>query len=263
MAHAAGHGRGVPDVIARKLGAILFATFATISTVPAPARGAGIDPQSYRAAAASGAVGAVAGRIYEERKRPQTPDLPFAGAAVFVLPKSDDVLKKLEDIKRTSRNSADEYRAAGPSILALRRAYEKELWDSGAVDLVKATTVDADGRFVVSDLPAGEWLVIATHSAKVDKHAVPTSMKQRGVYTPKTYLTGFQRVTIWVREVTVANGTSENLELTDRGAWFSGVVEERAPEAGKTPGANRPPDTSRPPDSSRSPDSNRQPDAGR
>jgi len=217
-------------VIARNLGAICLVM---IATIPAPARGAGINTQSYRTAAASGAVGAVAGRIYEERKRPQTPDLPLAGAAVTVLPKSDEVLRKLEEIKRTSRNSADEYRAAGPSILAVRRAYEKELWESGAVDLIKSTTVDADGRFVVSDLPAGEWLVIATHSVKIDKHAVASPTKQRGVYTQKTHLTGFQRVTVWLREVTVANGKSENLELTDRGAWFSGVVEERAPDAGR------------------------------
>lgn len=230
MAHATGADGGVPDVIARNLGAICLVT---IATIPAPARGAGIDTQSYRAAAVSGAVGAVAGRIYEERRRPQTPDLPLAGTAVIVLPKSDDVLKKLEEIKRTSRNSADEYRAAGPSILAVRRAYEKELWESGAGDLVKATTVDADGRFVVSDLPAGQWLVIATHSVKIDKHADSGPTKQKGVYTPKTHLTGFQRVTVWLREVTVANGKSETLELTDRSAWFSGVVEERAPDASR------------------------------
>ena len=217
-------------MIARKLGTLLLAISATL---PAPVRGAGIDTQSYRAAAASGAVGAVAGRIYEERKQPQTPDLPLAGAAVIVLPKSDEVVKKLEEIKRTSRSSADEYRAAGPSILAVRRAYEKELWESGAVDLVKATTVDADGRFVVSDLPAGQWLVIATHSVKIDKHADSGPPKQKGVYTPKTHLTGYQRVTVWLREVTISNGKSETLELTDRSAWFSGVVEERAPDAGR------------------------------
>jgi len=198
-----------------------------------PAQAAGIDAASYRAAAASGAIGTVAGRVYEERRRPETPDHPLAGTAVIMLPKSDDVLRKLEEIRRVARNSPDDYRAAGPSILAVRRAYEKELWDSGAVDLVKATTVDAEGRFAVADLPAGDWLLIATHSVKIDKHAAPGPPKQRGVYTPRTHLTGFQRVTVWLREVTIANGRSENLELTDRGAWFSGVVEERAPDAGR------------------------------
>lgn len=191
-----------------------------------------INTDSYRAAAASGSIGIVTGRVYEERKRPETPDQPLAGAAVIVLPKSAEVLRKLEEIKRTARNSADDYRAAGPSILAVRRAYEKELWDSGAVDLVKATTVAADGRFVVADLPAGDWLLIATHTVKIDKHAATSTTKKRGVYAPGTRLTGYQRVTVWLREITVSNGRSENLELSDRAAWFSGVVEERLPDAG-------------------------------
>jgi hypothetical protein len=228
-----------------------------------------VDTAPYRAAAASGSVGAVTGRIYEERKKPQAADQPLAGTAVIAVPKSADVMRKLEEIKQTSRNSMESYRTAGPSIVAVRRAYEKELWDSGAVDLVKTATVDADGRFVLGDLPAGDWLLIATHTVKIDKHveaktkANPNShpsgrpetnanaganananagasantttgtQKKRNVYAPGTRLTGYQRMTVWVREVTVANGRSENLELSDRGAWFSGVVEDTAPDAGR------------------------------
>lgn len=224
------HGRAPVLTAHRQLGAGLL-VLAALGVMPAQA--AAIDTASYRAAAASGATGAVAGRIYEERKRPETPDQPLAGAAVVMVPKSSDVLRKLEEIKRGARNSDDDYRTAGPSILAVRRAYEKELWDSGAVDLVKSTTVDAEGRFAVLDLPAGDWLLIATHAVKIDKHAGLGSTKQRGVYTPRTHLTGFQRVTLWLREVTIASGRLESLDLTDRGAWFSGVVEERAPDAGR------------------------------
>ena len=230
MANQADAVCGVWIVIERRLAATALVLALSGAAL---AHGAGINTESYRAAAASGAVGAVAGRMYEERNRPEAPDRPLAGAAVIVVPKSADVLKKLEQIKRDARNSADDYRAAGPSIVAVRRAYEKELWDSGAVDLVKSTTVDAEGRFIVPDLPAGDWLVIATHSVKIDKHVDPIPSKQAGVYTRHSQLTGYQRVTVWLREVTVATGRSENLELTDRGAWFSGVVEERAPGAGR------------------------------
>jgi hypothetical protein len=198
-----------------------------------PVRAVGIDTASYRAAATSGAIGGVTGRIYEERKLPQSPDRPLQGAAVVVLPKSAEILRKLEEIKSTARNSGGKYRGAGPSILALRRAYEKELWDSGAADLVKATTADDQGRFVLPDLPAGDWMVIATYSVKIDKHAPSGPSKQRGVYTPRTHLTGYQQVTIWLRELTIGAGRSEELDLTDRGAWFSAVVEERAPDAGR------------------------------
>jgi hypothetical protein len=223
------HGRAPVLSACRPLGAGLLIVAALGGM---PVQVAAIDTASYRAAAASGTPGAVAGRIYEERKRPELPDHPLAGAAVVVVPRSSDVLRKLEEIKRGARNSDDDYRAAAPSILAVRRAYEKELWDSGAVDLVKSTTVDVEGRFVVADLPAGDWLLFATHTVKIDKHA-GLGPKQRGVYTPRTHLTGFQRVTIWLREVTISSGRSESVDLTDRGAWFSGVVEERAPDAGR------------------------------
>jgi len=198
----------------------------------ASAGAAGINVEPYRTAAAAGAIGAVTGRIYEESKHPKAPDQPLSGAAVTVLPRSAEIIRKLEDIKRNSRNSMDDYRAAGPSMIALRRAYENEVWEAGAVDLVRSTTADADGHFIVTDLPAGDWLLIATHAVKIDKHATMGPPKQTGVYAPKTHLTGYQRVTVWLRELKVETGRSENVDLTDRGAWFSGIVEERAPDAG-------------------------------
>ena len=213
--------------------ALAFGLLALAGVASVPVRASATNTDAYRAAAASGATGGVTGRIYEESKRPKTPDQPLNGAAVIVLPKSPEIVRKLEEIKRTARNSADDYRAAGPSIIALRRAYEQEIWDSGAVDLVKSTIADADGHFALTDLPAGDWLLIATHSVKIDKHAAAGPPKQHGVYAPRTHLTGYQRVTIWLREVTVEKGRSENVDLTDRGAWFSAVVEERAPDASR------------------------------
>ncbi len=230
VADAPGAILGASSVTGR---ALLIGWLVLAGIASAPVRTVGINTDSYRAAAASGAVGGVTGRIYEESKRPKTPDQPLMGTAVIVLPKSADIVRKLEDIKRTARNSADDYRAAGPSIEAVRQAYEKELWDAGAVDLVKSTTADADGHFAVADLPAGDWLLIATHTLKIDKHAALGPLKQRGVYAPKTHLTGYQRVTVWLREVTVANGRSQTIDLTDRSAWFSAVVEERAPDASR------------------------------
>jgi hypothetical protein len=231
MADPTGDLGGRAETVSTRALALGLLALAGVASAPVGANG--INTDAYRAAAASGATGGVTGRIYEESKRPKAPDQPLNGAAVIILPKSAEVVRKLEEIKRAARNSADDYRAAGPSIIALRRAYEQELWDSGAVDLVKSTTADADGRFVVADLPAGDWLLIATYSVKIDKHATVGPPRQRGVYAPRTHLTGYQRVTIWLREVTVENGRSENVDLTDRGAWFSAVVEEKAPDASR------------------------------
>jgi hypothetical protein len=40
-------------------------------------------------------------------------------------------------------------------------------------------------------------------------------------------------VTVWVRELTIAGGTTATVELTDRNGWFRGVVEEREPGTGR------------------------------
>jgi len=198
-----------------------------------PAQALDVLAGQYRAAAAAGAVGSVTGRVYEERRKPDGPDQPLAGAAVTLLPRSAQFLEKLEAVKRTSRNSMNDYRAAASAIQTLKAAYEKELWESGAVDLVMGTVVAPDGRFSVENLPAGDWLLFVTTSAATDTKVVEpkSSKKDRGVYVPGTHLTGYQRLTIWLREVTVSGGRAENVELIGRGAWFSGVVEERAPNA--------------------------------
>ena len=198
-----------------------------------PAQALDVLPGQYRAAAATGAVGSVTGRVYEERRKPDGPDQPLAGAAVTLLPRSAQFLEKLEAVKRTSRNSMNDYRAAAPAIQTLKAAYEKELWESGAVDLVMGTVVAPDGPLSVENVPAGDWLLFVTTSAATDTKVVEpkSSKKERGVYVPGTHLTGYQRLTIWLREITVSGGRAENVELIGRGAWFSGVVEERAPNA--------------------------------
>jgi hypothetical protein len=190
-------------------------------------------PERYRAAAAAGSVGIVSGRVYEERRKPEGPDLPLAGAAVTLVPRSAEFVRKLEAVKGTARNSMNDYRAAAAAIQRLKADYEKELWQSGVADLVVGTVAGSDGRFSVENIPAGDWLLIVTRSVATDTRAVDAAKKTRGVYTPRTHLTGYQRVTIWLREVTVSNGRPESVDLVERGAWFSGVVEERAPDAGR------------------------------
>lgn len=229
MAHAAAGADSAERLIRWALALGLLALS------PSAAQALDVLPAQYRAAAAAGAVGSVTGRVYEERRRPDGNDQPLAGAAVTLLPRSAQFLQKLEAVKRTSRNSMNDYRAAAPAIQTLKAAYEKELWDSGAVDLVMGTIVAPDGRFSVENLPAGDWVLFVTSSVATDKKVVESkgARKERGVYVPGTYLTGYQRLTVWLREITVSGGRAENVELIERGAWFSGVVEERAPDASR------------------------------
>jgi hypothetical protein len=125
------------------------------------------------------------------------------------------------------------YRAAAPAILALRASYEKELWSTGAADLVRATVAGADGRFAVEDLPAGDWVLLATHTVRSESQSKGTSSKKRSAHAPGTRLTGYQEVVVWLREIRMVSRAVQSVELTERGVWFSGIVEDRVPDAGR------------------------------
>jgi len=42
---------------------------------------------------------------------------------------------------------------------------------------------------------------------------------------------GFSAVSVWVRELMVSAGRIEEVELTDRNVWFTGIEEERTLDA--------------------------------
>jgi len=185
--------------------------------------------ESYQAAATAGATGTVTGRVFDERRRPDEAERPVAGVSITMVPRSTEFLRKVEEVKRKSRDSANNYRASAASILSLKAAYEKALWEAGAADLVRATAADDGGRFTVEKLPVGDWVLIATHSVSIDKHAAAADSRRRNIYTPGTRLTGYQVVAIWLREISVTRGGSTTLDLMDRNVWLSGIVEDRAP----------------------------------
>jgi len=95
--------------------------------------------ESYQAAATAGATGTVTGRVFDERRRPDEAERPVAGVSITMVPRSTEFLRKVEEVKRKSRDSANNYRASAASILSLKAAYEKALWEAGATDLVRAT----------------------------------------------------------------------------------------------------------------------------
>src|SRR3989442_13275341 len=91
-----------------------------------------------------------------------------------------------------------------------------------------ATVVDLEGRFSVGGLPAGDWLLLATYSVKIDKHSAGHASKQRGVYVPGTHLTVYQRVTGWLPEVTITGGTVQKPEVDGARPKLAAVARERA-----------------------------------
>ena len=191
-----------------------------------------VDLTPYTRAERAGASATLTGRIYAERRKPDGPDTPLTGATVVAIPRSEGLLQRLQQLKDDARTSAASYRAAAPLIQKAREAYEKELWQAGSPDLVRATTVDSQGRFDLGALPEGRWIVIGTWEQFRDVKAPRASGPDKDKYTRDPRLYGFRARMLWVREIALTRAEPAELELTDRNVWFSGVVEDRVLDAG-------------------------------
>jgi len=120
-------------------------------------------------------------------------------------------------------------------------SYESELWRSGYPDAAIRTGTDEAGRFRL-DVPAGPWILVATRRVFVtlDRTAHDTPARsataldplaryatsQYQHFLPSARMTGFDAVSIWVREIEAESRQRVELELHDRGVWLSGVEEE-------------------------------------
>lgn len=207
---------------------VLAALLATVVAGGAPALAQDVPLEPYLGALRAGAVGTVMGRAFEERRRANEPDRPLAGIAVVVMPRSPGLLARLGDLRGQARASARSYRLTATALRLAREAYERALWEAGAADLVLTALSDAHGRFLIDGVPAGDWLLIATRSVFVEAPARSPTRKEREQYVLKPRLVGYHSVTIWLRELNLAAGASDTVELTDRNGWFQGIVEERA-----------------------------------
>jgi hypothetical protein len=211
--------------------AVLALVLLLAATVGAEALDVGLD--GYREARRTGAIGVVAGRVAAEPRTARGPAVPLTGATVMLLPRSESVLLRLEQLKARSRDSASAFAAAAPGMRQAQEGYEGELWKAGAADLATKVLVDADGKFRLGDVPAGAWLVLGWHGVSVDVAGERVRTKERSTYRPQNRLRAYQAVTVWLRTLTVSAGETATLELTDRNAWFRGVIEERELDAGR------------------------------
>jgi hypothetical protein len=191
-----------------------------------------VDLGSYHDARRAGALGAVAGKVQAESRTPTGQPRPMTGATVVLLPRSPALWGRFERLKAQSRESSTAFAAAAPEMRKAKEAYERELVQAGAPDLTLLVVVEPDGSFRIDDVPAGSWMLLVWHSTPVDVSTPRTKAKDKSLYQPRPRLQGYQSVTVWLRDVTVAGRETATLELTDRTEWFRGVIEERVLDTG-------------------------------
>jgi hypothetical protein len=223
--------RPVADAPTRRRPGVRLTALLAVLLLAATAEALDVRIELYRGARRAGAVGAVAGRAYAESRTPSGPVTPLTGTAVTLLPRSEALLERLERLKAQSRESSTAYTAATPAMRKAREAFERELLEAGAPDLTPLMQVDATGGFRIEDVPAGAWVVFGWHSTPTDVSSEKLKGKERGLFQTAPRLRGFQSVTIWLRELTVAGRETKTVELTDRNGWFRGVIEERVRDA--------------------------------
>lgn len=216
---------------------LVLASGALGCAVAAAAQGLDAPIERYREAVGFRELGSIHGRAFEERRRPSGPEAPLTGTALLLLPRSETWLFRLQAIKRGARDSMDTYRDAATAVRRAREGYEKALLEAGAGDLSQGVTVDGEGRFTLDGIPAGPWVILAFRSTYINKAPQvrpppPPGAPQRETkpplpFIPPDKLAGYSMVTYWLREVTVAAGAVETVELTDRNAWLTGPIESR------------------------------------
>ncbi|MGH7313451.1 MAG: hypothetical protein ACREJV_09780, partial [Candidatus Rokuibacteriota bacterium] len=184
-------------------------------------------------AAAAGAVGTVAGRAVADPKRPGEPPASLADVSVTLVPRSSALLVELERIRTQARREPDAFRSSARAVARARQDFERALAHAGTADLVRFTAVEPDGAFVLDQVPAGPWLLIAQRAVFVPKPGAPPSRRAGESFRPRSHLTGYYAVTIWLRALSVRSGESQSVELTDRNAWMRAIAEERAPDRGR------------------------------
>lgn len=187
-----------------------------------------VPVDAYVQASRRGPRSTVTGTVYEERRKPDAPDEPLAGTVVTLLPYSEIVRTRLETMKRGARESADKYVAAAAQMKKLREAYEAALWDHGAADLVFTAAIAPDGSFRFDDVPAGRWLLYAT-TARFNKREGRARGAGDRRFPQERRFEGFYDVTVWLRDLSTGRTAPDDIDLTDRNVWFSGVAEEWLP----------------------------------
>ena len=191
-----------------------------------------VDLKAYEQARRQGDTSTISGRVYNERRKPNADDVPVVHAVVVVLPRSETLLRRLDDLRAHARDSLSAYRETATQMRRAREDYEQEVWKAGSADLVRSTAVDGQGRFRISDLPAGRWMVWATHSEFVDARAPKVPLRDRERFRLPPRLVGYYSERAWLREVETTPGQAATVDLNDRNVWFSGVVEDRVLDAG-------------------------------
>src|SRR5207249_1182317 len=106
-----------------------------MTAVPA-ARALDVDLKVYDEARRRGETVSIAGRVYTERRKPNAEDMPMAHAVVVALPRSEALVRRLDDLRARARDSAPAYREVetAPGTSMTLELNDRNVWFAGIVE---------------------------------------------------------------------------------------------------------------------------------
>jgi hypothetical protein len=183
---------------------------------------------SYLAARERGAVGAVAGRAYEEARRAGEEPRHYAGVSVLLLSRTESFERELAAIKAGRRDSPERFVEADPQIRSARTSLERALIEAGAGALLKGEMTDAGGVFRLPEVPEGAWILLAWQETACRQKKVPLSRSDATRYPNRAEIVGSFTVTYWLVPVEVKAGEETQVQLHDRNVWMTAIREDRS-----------------------------------
>jgi len=199
----------------------------------------------YLTARERGAVGAVAGRAYEEARRTGQEPRPYAGVSVLLLPRSPGFESELAAIKAGRRESAERFLDADPKIRAARASFEQALIETGGGALLKGELTNEAGLFRLVDVPEGAWTLLAWQETASRQKPPALTRSEATRYPDRSAVLGSFTVIYWLLPVDVKSGEETQVRQHERKVWLTATREERSarhPEKltapGKEQGAN-------------------------
>jgi hypothetical protein len=158
----------------------------------------------------------------------------------MLLPYSTTLAVDLDAVKRSWRDSGWSFVGAAEKVRALRADYERELSMSGGGELVRGEVSDADGRFRLTGVPAGHWVLLAWKEAPHARNVRKLKPKDASKFTDNMEHAGYAAVTYWYRDVEIGAGAVASVSLNDRNAWLTVIREEqRVPTEHASPAGPR------------------------
>jgi hypothetical protein len=206
----------------RVIGSLLAIALLLLVWTPAPAADSPPATDKVR----------VTGRVYEEARTSRDGDRPLTGATIVLVPRSEGLLARLNDLRARARDSAREFRSVSGEITRAAEEYQSQLKAEGKGNQIFRGTTSPDGTFSVEGVPRGHWILLATSSVRIPAHGRNLTGKERQVFRGPGELQSYDAVTIWIRELNLTGADGDPIALSDRNAWLTGVQPNRAPGSG-------------------------------